>query len=58
MKKAVDRYIEAKRAMTLCKQEHFRQLCSWCRKYNYCDVYGEYVDAWIALQTAARVGKL
>ena len=39
MKKAVDRYIEAKRAMTLCKQEHFRQLCSWCRKYNYCDVY-------------------
>ena len=50
----VGRYIDAKIAWTECKQEHFRQLCAWCRKYHTCDVYGRYVEAWIALQNTYK----
>ena len=52
---AVERYIRAKKVHTDCMQRHFRQLCQNCPGYSSCPVYGEYVNAWIELQEAAKV---
>ena len=45
-------YIRAKRSMTVCMQEHFRQVCHQCRQYANCSIYAEYVAAWSNLQDA------
>jgi len=48
--KTVRRYIEMRQLLIRCRQEHFKQLCHICRYYANCEIYAEYVDAWIELQ--------
>ena len=48
--KTVRYYIEMKALLIQCRQEHFKQLCYTCREYANCEVYSEYVNAWLELQ--------
>lgn len=56
LKEAVRLYIETKAALTGCMQKHFRQVCHNCKLYSRCEVYANYVDAWINLQAAYKEG--
>jgi hypothetical protein len=51
---AVNMYIELKRRWTLCKGEHFRQVCNNCIQYPVCKLYEDYFESWIQLQEAAN----
>jgi ribA/ribD-fused uncharacterized protein len=50
LREAVFLYIEAKKRLTLCMQDHFRQVCHPCKEYSKCLVYDGYVSAWMNLQ--------
>jgi hypothetical protein len=52
LRKAAGRFIKARKRLTKCQQKHFRQVCHVCKEYSRCEVYAEYVDAWIELQKA------
>ena len=47
-------YIDTKKRITRCKQEHFKQLCNRCKEYTKCKLYADYVDAWIKLQEIVK----
>jgi len=55
LREAVRVYIEAKVKLTLCMQEHFRQVCHPCREYARCLVYAGYVETWMNLQKAYKI---
>jgi len=55
LREAVFLYIEAKKGLTKCMGEHFRQVCHNCNEYTNCLVYNEYVQAWMNLQDSYYV---
>ena len=54
IKEAAIKYVIIKRVLTRCMSAHFRQLCNKCKEYDTCELYADYVQAWIDLQKAAE----
>jgi len=54
LEQAVLFYIEAKKRLTSCMQNHFKQVCHTCKEYAKCSIYNEYVEAWMQLQNSYK----
>ena len=52
LREVVFLYIEAMAKLTLCRQDHFKQLCHTCKEYAKCLIYENHVDTWMNLQKA------
>lgn len=57
LREAVFLYIKAKKRLTTCMGEHFRQVCHNCKEYAKCLVYSGHVQAWMNLQDSYYVEK-
>jgi len=55
IKEMVKEYVDSRIELTLCMQRHFRQVCSKCKKYDRCLVYGRWVSAWVVLQRIPHI---
>jgi len=56
--KSIERYIKAKRRRTRCMQKRFKVVCHNCKSYVKCNIYEDYVNAWMGLQKSYRLQKL
>jgi len=53
--KAALSYVRLRKAKTECLQKHFKQLCNRCKDFAQCELYSNYVEAWMDLQKALKI---